>query len=210
MTERPPDADATPFLQKEAGRRRIPWILLTSAVVILGGLVTVIALGSRFGSDPNLVASAVIDRSVPDFVLPRLGEEGSLSLADMRGEIVVVNFWASWCAACRAEHDDLLLAASRYRDRGVRFVGIVFQDRPSSARAMLDELGWGYEYAMDPDSRAAIAFGVRGIPETYFVDRQGIIVSKISGESDIRMLSSALDSLLDPAAGPLAPDELGP
>ncbi len=180
----------------DSARRRSPAIVATVSAVIVASLVLGVALASRFGVDPNYVASAVIDRKVPPLELPRLGVEGSISLHELEGEILVVNFWASWCPACRAEHDDLMLAASRYEDYGVRFIGVVYQDRPASARAMLDELGWGYEYVTDPNSRAAIAFGVRGVPETYFVDRDGVIGARISGETNITALSVMLDGML--------------
>lgn len=180
----------------DPGARRNPLILATAGLVIVAGLVLVVALASRFGVDPDYVASAVIDRDVPDLELPRLGAEGTISLRDLRGEILAINFWASWCPSCRAEHDDLMAAAAEYEPYGVRFIGVVFEDRPASARAMLDELGWGYEYVTDPGSRAAFAFGVRGVPETYFVDRRGVIVARISGESDITTLGNMIDGIL--------------
>ncbi len=75
--------------------------------------------------------------------------------------------------------------AEAFEDRGVRIVGVVYQDDPKSATAFLDEIGWGenYDYVTDPGSRAAISFGVFGIPETFFINRDGIIVGKVSGES---------------------------
>ena len=176
--------------------RRSPWILVSVSTVIVASLVLAVSLASRFGVDPNYVASAVIDRKVPPLELPRLGGEGSISLHEAGGDILVVNFWASWCSACRAEHDDLILAAGRYEVFGVRFVGVVYQDRESSAIEFLDELGWGYEYATDPGSRAAIAFGLRGVPETYFVDRDGVITARISGETNFTALSAMLDAML--------------
>lgn len=80
----------------------------------------------------------------------------------------------------------------------MRFVGVVYQDEPGSASAFLDKLGWGdnYAYVVDPGSRAAIAFGVFGVPETFFIDREGIIVGKISGESDALLLGSTIDQIL--------------
>ena len=176
--------------------RRSPWIFAAVITISVATLVLGVTLASRFGVDPNYVASAVINRQVPALELPRLGADGSILLDDLRGEIVVVNFWASWCPACRAEHDDLLLASSRYRPFGVRFVGVVYQDRESSAIAFLDELGWGYEYVIDPGSRAAIGFGLRGVPETYFIDRDGVIKARISGETNITALSATLDGML--------------
>ena len=178
--------------------RRSTWLVVSNGVVIASGLVVVVAFWSRFGNDPSLVAPAVIDRSAPTMQLPLLDAEGAVSLADFRGDVVVVNFWASWCLACRAEHDDLLAAAAVYRQSGVHFVGISFEDRPSDARAMLDELGWGpgYHYVTDPDYQAAFNFGIRGVPETFFIDRRGVIVDHIFGESTFAMLSGRLDRVI--------------
>jgi cytochrome c biogenesis protein CcmG/thiol:disulfide interchange protein DsbE len=173
--------------------RLVRWAALAVAA---GALVLGVVLGSRFGTDPNLIVSPLIGEPVPEMELPYLDREETLSFEDLRGEIVVVNFWASWCSACRAEHPDLIATATAYRESGVRFVGIVYQDTPGSAKAMLDELGWGYDYVLDPGSRAAIEFGVFGVPETFFIDGEGSIVAKITGQSNALLLSSTLDRML--------------
>lgn len=168
------------------------------AAGVLATLVLAVALASRFGTDPQLVASPLIGRPAPDVSLLRLSGDGEVAFDELDGLIVVVNFWASWCVACRSEHDDLLATATAFRDEQVRFVGVVYQDDPEHSAAFLDELGWGenYDYLVDPGSRGAIAFGVFGVPETFFIDRQGIIVGKISGESDALLLGSTIDQIL--------------
>jgi len=173
-------------------------IRLAGVAGVLATLVLAVSLASRFGTDPQLVASPLIGQPAPDVSLPRLAGEGHFSLDDLNGQVVVANFWASWCVACRTEHDDLLATATAFHDQGVRFVGVIYQDDPDHAEAFLDELGWGenYEYTIDPGSRAAIAFGVFGVPETFFIDRDGIIVGKISGESGAMLLGSTLDQIL--------------
>lgn len=173
-------------------------IRLGALLAVMLSLVLAVTLASRFGTDPKLVDSPLIGRPAPDVVLPDLIDEAEMTLKEMSGSIVVVNFWASWCVACRAEHDDLISTAEAFEDRGVRFVGVVYQDDPKSATAFLDELGWGenYDYVTDPGSRAAISFGVFGIPETFFINRDGIIVGKISGESNALLLGSTLDEII--------------
>jgi len=173
-------------------------IRLAGVAGVLATLVLAVSLASRFGTNPQLVASPLIGQPAPDVSFPRLAGEGHLSFDDLNGQVVVVNFWASWCVACRTEHDDLLATATAFDEQDVRFVGVIYQDDPDHAEAFLDELGWGenYEYVLDPGSRAAIAFGVFGVPETFFIDRDGIIVGKISGESDALLLGSTVDRIL--------------
>ncbi|MDP8971096.1 MAG: TlpA family protein disulfide reductase [Actinomycetota bacterium] len=163
---------------------------------IAATILVAAAFGTRFNQPPTVVDSPLIGQPVPDVTLPYLEKEGEVSLSGLHGGIVAINFWASWCVPCRNEHDDLVATAKAYEDRGVRFLGIVYQDKPASAVAFLDELGRGYDHLVDPDSRAAIDFGVFGVPETFFVDRDGNVVAKITGESSAQILSSTLDAIL--------------
>lgn len=183
-------------------RRRPGFFLrLASAMAVVATLVLAVVLADRFGTDPSLVSSPLIGQPAPEVSLPRLDRldaQDSLSLTDLQGKVLVVNFWASWCVACRSEHDDLVATASAFQDRGVTFVGVVYQDRREGAIEFLDELGWGdnYQYVVDPGSRAAIAFGVFGVPETFFIDAAGVVVGKITGESDAVLLGTTLDQIL--------------
>lgn len=177
------------------GRRGV--VVLASTAVLVGLLI--VAFATRFGNDPRIVASPLIGTPMPALELAHLDGQETLRLTDLQGDIVVVNFWASWCIPCRSEHGYLTAANRAYRDQGVRFLGIVHQDRPSAARAFLDELGWGdedYLYVLDPDSRAAVEFGVFGVPETFFVDRDGLIVAKIAGPLTDASLTGTIDRLI--------------
>jgi cytochrome c biogenesis protein CcmG/thiol:disulfide interchange protein DsbE len=183
----------TPATTGTRRSRRITWVLLGGFVVII---VVGVALASRFGEDPGLVASPLIGEPVPDVTLQLLEEDGEVRLADGDGVIRVVNFWASWCVPCRQEHPALVSTAAAYEGLGVEFVGISYQDRPEDAIRFLDEFGRGYTYTRDDGSRAALEFGVFGVPETFFVDRDGIVVGKIAGAADAALLSSTLDRIL--------------
>lgn len=180
-------------------RRSGFYVRVAAGVAIIGTLVLAVVLADRFGTDPNLVASPLIGQTAPEATLPRLDGRGDLDLAELRGQVVVVNFWASWCVACRAEHDDLVATASAFQERDVVFVGVVYQDDPENAKEFLDEMGWGddnYQYVLDPGSQAAISFGVFGVPETFFIDAEGVVTGKITGESNATLLGSTLDQIL--------------
>ena len=167
--------------------------------LVIGVVIWVFAV--RIGKDPSLGYSELHVRTAPSLDLPYLAAEGTLNLDDLRGQIVVVNFWASWCDPCEDEHADLLATAAAYRDRGVVFLGILRNDTEQAAVDYLDLRGWGegYLHVVDVNSRASIEFGVFGQPETYFVDADGVIVEKVAGPSTRESLQAQLDAML--AAG---------
>lgn len=176
-----------------------------SGVRIGAVIVVVIAIGVgavfgwRLVDGSTVVDSPLIGQPAPAVVLPELDGDGEVSLANLRGRVVVVNFWASWCVACREEHPVLVEAARSYRDRGVVVVGVDYQDSPASARAFLDELGRGgdnYRYVTDPGSRAALDFGLFGVPETFVLDRSGVIAAKITGPVSAASLGGVIDAVL--------------
>jgi len=163
------------------------------AVIVLG-----VVLSSRFGTDPSLTASPLIGQPAPQLVLPYLEIDGELDFDALAGDVVVVNFWASWCLACRSEHAALLQTAAQYADLDVTFVGVMVQDQPDNGIRFLDELGRGdpYLYVVDERSRASLEFGVLGVPETFFIDRGGTIVAKVSGPVNAALLTGTLDAII--------------
>lgn len=174
------------------GRTRV---VLISVVGILT-VVLAVVFASRFGQDPRLSPSPLIGRPAPDNVLNVVESDATLSLAELRGDIVVVNFWAPWCVPCRYEHPDLLRLVDDYGGFGVSVVGITYQSTEGAVVEYLDELGRGYPVVMDDRSRAAIEFGVRGVPETFFVDRDGIVVAKVAGPITYELASATLDRII--------------
>lgn len=177
-------------------RSKRVWISL-AVIFVVAAVLAVVFMG-RFGQDPRLVDSPLIGKPLPDLTLPYLDQEGALTFSDPQGEVLVVNFWASWCYPCRLEHPALNWASDAYADRGVHFVGVLYQDERQPAMEFLDELGWGtnYSYVVDDDSRATVELGVFGVPETYFVDAEGIIRGKVQGEVSQGVLVSTLDDIL--------------
>lgn len=160
-------------------------------------VVLAVVLASRFGGDPGLVDSPLLGRPAPDFELELLDQPGSVDLSELRGEIVVLNFFASWCLECRKEHDDFLATANAFAGDGVTIVQATYQEDPESSSSYLDEEGRSDSiiYTHDVGSRTAISFGVFGIPETFFIDPDGNVVGKIIGESDALSLGAAIDAI---------------
>jgi cytochrome c biogenesis protein CcmG/thiol:disulfide interchange protein DsbE len=165
--------------------------------VALAGVVFAVVLASRFGVDPGLVESPLLGETAPGFSLAPLEGGDPVSLSDLDGEIVVVNFFASWCLQCRNEHEALTSTAEAFADEGVTFIQISYQESPPASLEYLDEAGRSDAalYLADPGSRTAIAYGVFGIPETFFIDGQGIVVGKIIGESDALTLGATIDAI---------------
>jgi cytochrome c biogenesis protein CcmG/thiol:disulfide interchange protein DsbE len=164
---------------------------------VSAAIVFAVVLASRFGTDPALVDSPLIGQLAPGFALEYLDGSGSLSLADLEGEIVVVNFFASWCLECRKEHADLVATSDSFADQGVTFAQIAYQEDPEASLEYLAEAGTAEatRYLSDPGSRTAIAYGVFGIPETFFIDPDGVVVGKIIGEADALILGATIDAI---------------
>lgn len=152
--------------------------------VLLAGLAVVVPILAllilNLGRDPNTIASPLVGRPAPPFALAPVGGGETVSLAGLKGRPVVLNFWATWCVPCYQEHPVLLAHAKALGD-DVQFLGVVYQDTEDNVEDWLRQQGSGYPTLVDPGGRTAIAYGVYGVPETYFIDAGGVIVGKHMG-----------------------------
>ena len=130
-----------------------------------------------------------------DFELELLNGD-SVRLSDLRGKVVMVDFWASWCAPCRQESAALNRAYAAYAGLPVEFVGVNVWDAEESAELFLAEFGVVYPAGVDADGDIALNYGVRGIPEKFFIDAQGVIRRKYVGPMPEDVLWTTLDDLL--------------
>ena len=148
--------------------------------------------------NPNEIVSPLPGRDAPDFALPLLDDAAdTVRLSALRGYVVVLNFWASWCLECRVEHTDLSVAAASYAPRGVHFYGVLFNDTPANGRAWIREMGGQtYPALIDVGSRTAIDYGLYGVPETFLIGRDGKVVHKQIGPLTMSRLASLLEPLL--------------
>ena len=153
-------------------------------------------LGFGLGRDPRLVPNAMVGQRAPNFALEDLQSRRVVSLSKLRGHPVVINFWASWCVECVQEHPNLFATWRRYGHAGVVFLSILYQDTPEKAARFEQQLGKGWPDLDDPGSRTALNYGVRGVPETFFIDRRGIIRAHQIGPSTYEVLNANIRALL--------------
>lgn len=167
------------------------WVL---SGAIAAGLIALLAYG--FTRSPKDIPSPLLGQPAPEFTLALL-DGRRLTLSEQRGKVVVVNFWASWCyPACWNEAPRLQAAWERYREKGVVVVGVVYQDREPNAWEFIRRHGKTYPNGLDAKSRVAIDYGVYGVPETFFIDREGRIAHKHVGELPMDTLTREIERLL--------------
>jgi cytochrome c biogenesis protein CcmG/thiol:disulfide interchange protein DsbE len=184
---------STPIPSEVARRPRwgavVVWVILLGLLALLGiGLV-------RSQQGPITVGSRI-----PDFTLTTFDGQ-TYDTADLRGQVILINFWASWCIPCEEEAAELEQAYQEYRDRGVVFLGVNYVDTQPEALAYLSRFGISYANGPDLGTQISQSFRMRGVPETYIADRQGILVSRMIGPySSVQEIEAALDAAL--AAAP--------
>lgn len=167
------------------------WVFLTPLIVALGlGLV----LYTAIGKDPTKLETARLNDPLPRFSLESLSDNSKrYDESALRGELRLLNVWATWCPACRAEHPYLNKLASN----GFKIVGLNYKDERGAALKWLDQLGNPYEFNIyDPDGKLGFDLGVYGAPETYVIDASGTVRHRHVGELNDRVWESSLAPII--------------
>jgi cytochrome c biogenesis protein CcmG/thiol:disulfide interchange protein DsbE len=171
------------------------------AVLAVAALVGLLVYGVAAKSEDTTLDDAVRQGqrpTAPDRSLPALGAGGERSLADYRGQVVVQNFWASWCDPCKEEAPELERAHERLQEEKAGTVlGVTFRDATRDSQAFMKEFGLTYPSIRDVDGKLAQEYGTRALPETFVIDRDGHVVAMSRGAVDRGFLDRALDEALE-------------
>ena len=156
------------------------WLAL-APLLVLAALAALFA-GYSLNRNPQIQPHALVGKPMPILALPDLSSGASVRLSDAVGAAeggpVLVNFYASWCAPCEIEHPELMALKAQ----GVRLVGVAYKDAPANTQAFLGRLGDPFAVRLiDRDGRAGVEFGVTGVPETYLIGSDGLVVAKHTG-----------------------------
>jgi len=165
------------------------------AGVVAAIAVIVALLATGLGRDPSVIVSPLVGRAAPNFTLPQL-DGPPVTLSKLRGQVVVINFWASWCTECGVEQAALDQTWQQFQDSGVVVIGVNFEDETAAARGYIRTTDVTYPVVEDTDSSTALAYGLRGVPETFIVNRSGRIVNRIIGPVEATALTSEISSTL--------------
>lgn len=180
------------------------WKRAAIAGVVALPVIALLAFGLT--RDPKDIPSPLPGKDAPTFSLevfapgkaPLARAVGdTIRLEAMRGQVLVLNFWASWCLACRDEHQTLSEVAVQYAGSRAHFLGVLYQDVPTNGVAWIEQMGGqSYPSVNDPRARTAIAYGLYGVPETFFVGPDGRVAYKHVGPVSASVLRQKVDSLL--------------
>ncbi|WP_171099815.1 DsbE family thiol:disulfide interchange protein [Ruegeria sp. HKCCD7255] len=171
--------------------------LMIAPPLIFGAFAVLAGIG-MFRDDPDALPSAREGQPAPPVVLTPFADKTGFDDATLRdGEVKLVNYWASWCAPCRAEHPNLQALS----DEGIPVYGVNYKDQPDNAQAFLNELGDPYAgIGTDAQGRMALDWGLYGVPETYVIDGDGTIILRFAGPITQRVIASTIRPALEKAA----------
>ena len=189
-------------MSEEPSNRNRTLVMAALLVPIVGLLVLMAWALAQTGGNPGGIAINsqpgevdVETGPAPTFLLPLL--DGSvLDSEELMGKVVMVDFWSSWCPPCIEEAPVLAATYPLYADRGVEFVGVAIWDKEADVNKYVERFNATYPNGIDAQGRIAISYGVRGIPEKFFLDREGRLVRKYVGPFTAAKLESVLEEML--------------
>lgn len=170
--------------------------------LLIWGSVIIVLVALGFAYRETTLTQPTVGQPAPDLALDfypgyEWGQRSQAQLADLRGNVVVLNFWASWCAPCRVEAELLEATSREYADRGVVFLGVAWSDTDTEAQAYLEEFDISYPNAPDIGLDAQERYRFKQVPETFFIDGDGIIRHFHAGPLTADQLRFYLDSLVE-------------
>ena len=172
--------------------RRTFW----AAAIGVPAALFVVLLATGFREDPGAINSPLVHRPASTFALRAIDGNRVVSLSAFRGKPVVLNFSASWCVDCRLDQEYLSAAWQQYAGKGVTFLSVLYEDNAASMRSFTRQYGGGWPILRDPGQQTAINYGVYGVPETFFIDRRGIVRYKATGPVSWQALTTQIRDLL--------------
>ena len=190
-----------------------PWALI---VLLAGGALFGLLMALLTGASPGQSTGAAarpgsydttatpqnlaLNQRAPDFTA-RTPDGGTVRLSDLRGSMVALNFWATWCEPCEIEMPDLQRAAERYAGAGLVVLGVNQGETAGEVSAYLDERGLTFPVVLDEDESIAARYGVRALPTTYWIDGDGVVRARHIGMLDANLIDAYVDELRAPVGG---------
>ena len=203
MTDLQDQTDERSEVESAGTSQRRHWLI--TSLIMIGAVVIIAVLGYGLRLDTSKVPPANIDKPALDFrvswiqgkdFVPKAANSDHFTLADLKGRPVVLNFWASWCVSCRQEAHELEKFWQGHKDK-VLVVGIAIQDTAEDAKKFAAYFGKTYAIGLDDDGKAAIDYGVSGVPETFLIDSNGVIRHKEIGPVDAASLSQLVTKITE-------------
>lgn len=161
---------------------------------MLAGLLLAACVAAS-GAHAAFAADSLVGKTAPEFTRQDFSS-ARIDLAGLRGKVVLLDFWATWCASCQVEMPTFVQWQRQYGPRGLQVIGISMDDDPALARRLSVKLGLNYPVSMGDEKLGQLYGGVLGLPLTYLIDRKGIVRAKFQGETDLKTIEKQIQALL--------------